>query len=193
MVAQRLGSGRGLAWRRVRAAERVYRGIAKKIPAEAGIFRSANRRFYDLAGFARRLALGQRVDIFHAFDHFAPGGVLIVEEARVVEADEELAVRAVRVLRPRHRANAADVRLRVEFGGKVGQRAAAHAGARRIAALRHEARDHAVKHDAVVKTFAGELGDALDMQRRQIGTQADNNIASRQRKGEGLVGHARLL
>src|SRR3546814_21184695 len=71
---------------------------------------SADRRFHDLARLARRLALGQRVDIVHAFDHLAPDGVLIVEEARVLEADEELTVRAVRVLRARHRADAADVR-----------------------------------------------------------------------------------
>ena len=147
-----------------------------------------HRSFHDLARLARRLTLGQCVDIFHAFDHFAPDGVLIVEETCVVEADEELAVRAIRVLRPRHRADAADMRLAVEFLRQVGKLAAAHAGARRIAALRHEAGDHAVKHDAVVKAFLGERRDALDVQRGEIGTQADDDVAGRQRKREGF-GH----
>src|SRR3546814_12548956 len=84
------------------------------------------------------LALGQRVDIIHAFDHFAPDGILVVEEARVIKADEELAVRAVRILRPRHRADAAAVRFAAEFLRQVGKLAAAPAGPRRIAALRHE-------------------------------------------------------
>src|SRR3546814_20902415 len=47
-----------------------------------------NRRFHDLARLARRLALGQRVDIIHAFDHFAPDGILVVEEARVIRSEE---------------------------------------------------------------------------------------------------------
>src|SRR5690606_38805363 len=123
---------------------------------------SGNRRLDDLARLARRLALGQRVDIFHAFDHFAPDGVLVVEEAGILEADEELAVRAVRILRTRHRTDAANVRFAVEFCGKVGKLAAAHARSRRIAALRHEAGDHAVKDDAIVEAFARELADPLD-------------------------------
>src|SRR5690606_36100390 len=107
-------------------------------PPKRGFSGSAYGRFDDLARFARRLALRQRVDIFHAFDHFAPYGILLVEETRVVEADEELAVCAVRVLRTRHGANAADVRFAAEFLRQVGKLAAAHAGARRVAALRHE-------------------------------------------------------
>ena len=118
---------------------------------------------------------------------------MIVEETRVVKADEKLAVRAVRVLRPRHRAHAANVREAVKFLRQIGQRTAAHAGAGRITALRHEAGDDAVENNAVVKAFAGELGDAFDVQRRQIGAQADDDVAGRQRKGKGLVGHDRLL
>src|SRR3546814_11854648 len=130
-----------------------------------GLAGSADRRFHDLARLARRLALGQRVDIVHAFDHLAPDGVLIVEEARVLEADEELTVRAVRVLRARHRADAADVRFAVKLSRQIGKLAAAHDGARRVAALRHEAGDHAVKDEdrkSVVKgkrvSVRGDLG-----------------------------------
>jgi hypothetical protein len=150
---------------------------------------SGNGRLDDLAGFARRLALRQGVDILHAFDHLAPHRILVVEEARVVETDEELAVRTVGVLRARHRTHAADMRLAVELLRQVGQLAAAHAGAGRIAALRHEAGDDAVEHDPVVKALAGQLGDALDVQRRQVGAQADDDIAGRQREGKGLIGH----
>ena len=113
-----------------------------------------DRRLDDLARLARRLADGQRVDMLHAALDLAPDGVLLVEEAGVVEADEELAVGAVRVLRARHRAGAADVRLVAELGLEVGKLAAAHAGAGRVAALGHEAGDHAVEHDAVVEAFA---------------------------------------
>src|ERR671913_910734 len=74
----------------------------------------------DLARLARRLADRQRVDMLHAALDLAPDGILIVEEAGVVEADEELAVGAVRVLRPRHRAGAADVGRFAEFGLEVG-------------------------------------------------------------------------
>ena len=47
--------------------------------------RSGGAGLLDLAGGARRLALGQRVDQLHAVGHLAPDGVLAVEEARVVE------------------------------------------------------------------------------------------------------------
>ena len=83
------------------------------------------------------------------------------------------------------------MRFAAEFLRKVGKLTAAHAGPRRIAALRHEAGDHTVENDIVVKAFARKLGDTLDMLRRQIGTQADDDIAGRQRKGEGLFGHIR--
>src|SRR6185437_2506067 len=64
-------------------------------------------RLHDLAGRFRRLALGQGVHMLHAGGDFAPHRILIVEEARVVEADEELAVRAVRVGGARHGGDAA--------------------------------------------------------------------------------------
>ncbi len=56
----------------------------------------------DLARLARRLTLGERVDMFHAFGHFTPHSVLTVKKARIVKADEELAVGAVRALRTGH-------------------------------------------------------------------------------------------
>jgi hypothetical protein len=49
--------------------------------------------FDDLARLARRLALRQGVDMLHAFGHFAPNGVLTVQEGEPSsKTDEELAV-----------------------------------------------------------------------------------------------------
>jgi len=135
-----------------------------------------NSRLDDLARVRGRFALGQRVDVFHAALDLAPDGVLAVEEFGVVEADEELRVGAVGDLRAGHRAGAAGVRFAVEFGLEVGLVAAAHAGAGRIAALRHEAGDHAVEDHPVVEAFARERGDAFDMAGREIGTQLDDHV-----------------
>ncbi len=52
---------------------------------------------------------------------------------------------------------------------------AAHAGAGRIAALRHEAVDHAVEHHAVIEAFARQFLDAGDMARRLAGQQLDRH------------------
>src|SRR5690606_41949417 len=57
------------------------------------------------------LAALDLVDVLHALAHLAPDRVLPIEEARVVEADEELRIGAVRALRPRHRGRAPHVRL----------------------------------------------------------------------------------
>ncbi len=70
--------------------------------APSGFEGLGDRNRLDHARFARRLALGQCVDIFHAFDDIAPHGILAVEEGRIVEDDEELAVRAVRILGAGH-------------------------------------------------------------------------------------------
>src|SRR4051794_20323726 len=80
---------------------------------------SAHRRLYDLVGILHRLATLDLVDVLHAFDHLAPDGVVLVEKAGIVEADEELAVRAVRALRARHRGGAAHVRLGIELGRQI--------------------------------------------------------------------------
>src|SRR6188474_1691942 len=70
-----------------------------------------DRRLHDLVRVLHRLAALDLVDVLHALDHLAPDRVLLVEEAGVVEAEEELAVRAVRILRARHRGGAAHMRL----------------------------------------------------------------------------------
>lgn len=44
----------------------------------------------------------QLIDDVHALGDLAPDGVLIVKEASIVKADEELAVGAVRLIGPRH-------------------------------------------------------------------------------------------
>src|SRR3546814_1020366 len=90
--------------------------------------------------------------MLHAFDHFAPHRILAVKEHRIIKTDEELAVRAVRIGGTGHRANAAHMGFAAEFGGKIGTLRYTHAGARGIADLRHETRDHAVKDDAVINT-----------------------------------------
>jgi len=65
------------------------------------------------------------------------------------------------------------------------------AGAGRVAALRHEARDHPVEHHAVVKTAVGEVGDARNVARREIRPELDDDVAAGG-EGEGqavAVGH----
>src|SRR5262249_54806085 len=54
---------------------------------------------------------------------------------------------------------------------------AAGAGAVRAAGLRHEALDDAVEYDPVVEALAHQRLDALDMLRREIGTQLDHDVA----------------
>src|SRR5579883_2516108 len=129
-------------------------------------------RILDRAAAAR--ALLDRVDMLHAGDDLAPDRVLAVEMRRRRKTDEELAVGTVRVGGPRHRAGAADMLLVAELGGELSARAAG-AVAARIAGLRHEAGDDAVKRDAVVKAGARQLLDAVDMARRQIGPQGDDD------------------
>src|SRR5262249_14237915 len=92
------------------------------------------------------------VDELHARDDLAPDRVLAVGPGRVGEADEELAVGAVGIVRARHRKRAADMMLVRDLGLEVLARTAA-AGARGISGLRHEAGDHAMKDDAVVEVL----------------------------------------
>src|SRR5829696_6383296 len=123
----------------------------------------------DAVGVADGLAALDLVDVLHAFHNLAPGRVLLVEEAGVVEADEELRIRRVRRLRARHGADAADVRLGIELGLEVRQVGAAGPGAVRAAGLGHEALDDAVEGDAVVEALAGKRLDALDVAGREVG------------------------
>ena len=83
------------------------------------------------------------------------------------------------------------MRFGAELGLQIGQLRSAHAGPGRVAALGHEAGDDAVEGDPVVKAFAGEGRDPLDMARREVGAQLDDDIAARgEGKGEGVgVGH----
>src|SRR5215468_2171383 len=104
--------------------------------------------FRDDAAFA--LALRDLVDELHAGDDLAPDGVLAVQPGGVGKADEELAIGAVGIARARHGYRAAHMVLVGELGLEILPRAAG-AGARRIAGLRHEAGDHAMKNDAIVE------------------------------------------
>ena len=81
----------------------------------------------------------------------------------------------------------------VEFGLEIGLGGAAHAGALRAAALRHEAGDHAVELDAIIKAFADQFLDPLDMAGGQIGPQLDHNIAAIERENQFFVRHRRQI
>src|SRR4051794_11678685 len=131
----------------------------------------------DLVRIAHRLAALDLVHVLHAFYDLAPNGVLLVEEAGVTKADEELRVRRMRRAGAGHRAGAAHVRLTVELGLEVRKVRAAAAGAGRIAGLRHKALDHAVERYAVVKALARERLDAFDVAGREVGAQLDDDAA----------------
>src|SRR5437764_1470787 len=72
---------------------------------------STNFRGDDLVGIAHRLAALDLVDILHAGRDLAPNRILLIEKACIGEADEELRIRRIRALRPRHRNGAAGMRL----------------------------------------------------------------------------------
>ena len=93
------------------------------------------------------------------------------------EADEELRIGRIGRLRARHAKRAARKGGFGEFGWHVGQVGAAHAGAGRVAGLGHEAVDHAMEDDAVVKALFRQGLDARDMLGREIGTQADHDAS----------------
>jgi len=87
------------------------------------------------------------------------------------------------------------MRLAAELGGKIGLVGAAHARAGRIAALGHEAVDHPVEDDIVVKAFLDQLADPLDMPGREIGAKPDDDVAAAveaQNEDVLVVGHARI-
>ena len=54
---------------------------------------------------------------------------------------------------------------------------AAHAGARRIAALRHEAVNYAVEYHAIIKAFPCQFLDARHMARRQLWQKLNDHPA----------------
>ena len=155
--------------------------------------RLANRRLADDAGICGWLAFWQRIDMLHAADNLAPDGILPVKECGVVETDEKLAVGGVRIIGPRHRANATHMRFGIEFLREIRLGRSAHAGAVGTAALRHEAGYDAVEFDAVVKAFTGQFLDPRDMIWGKIGAQFDDDIAAVEAEGEGFVGHDGFL
>ena len=83
------------------------------------------------------------------------------------------------------------MRFAAEFGLEVGLVGmAAHAGAGRIAALRHEAGDDAVEYHIVIEAFLRIFDDAGDMAGRKVGAQLDDDVAAAvEGKGQGVVGH----
>ena len=133
--------------------------------------------------------------MLHAALDLAPHGILIVEEAGVVEADEELAVGAVGVgLRaidtvPRTcgafensalRSGRSDPLVPVPLGSPP---CAMKPG------------NDAVKLHAVVEAAVGKLGDALDVAGREVRAKLDDDVAAgRKVEGQAVgVGHEKLL
>ena len=80
------------------------------------------------------------------------------------------------------------MRLGAKLGLQVGKLAASGAGAGRVATLGHEARNHPMKHDAVVKAILGQRGDPLDMARRQVGYGRGGRMQIEQDRAEIVSG-----
>src|SRR5258708_4624275 len=146
----------------------------------------------DLVRVLHRLAALDLVDVLHARRDFAPDRVLVVEEGSIVEADEELTVAGIRAGGARHRSGAAHMRLLVELGLQL-LAGAAGAGALRTPGLRHKAFDHAVKHDAVVKSFAHQLLDPCDVTGRKIGPHFDSDRSLRGFQDQSIFGVSHAL
>lgn len=68
--------------------------------------------------------------------------------------------------------------LSAELGTDVGQVRTARAAPGRVAALGHEARDHAVERHAVVKSAVHQRRDLLDVGGREVGPKLDDDIAA---------------
>ena len=85
------------------------------------------------------------------------------------------------------------MRLVVELGLQL-LAGAAGAGALRAAGLRHEAVDHAMEHDAVVKALAHQLLDPRDVIGRNIRAHLDGDRALRGLEDQSIFGvsHARF-
>src|ERR1700694_5732865 len=146
----------------------------------------------DLVRVLHRLAALDLVDVLHARRDLAPNRVLVVEERCVVKADEELAVAGIRAGGARHRGGAADMRLLVELGLEL-LAGAAGAGALRTAGLRHEAVDHPMEHDAVVKSLAHQFLDPGDMAGGKIGPHFDGDRSLRGFEDQSIFGVSHAL
>ena len=131
--------------------------------------------------------VARRADDFvgdvHPLRHLTEDAVLAVERRIFGNHDEELRRGAVRIIRARHRHDAALVRDRAEFGVDGLRRTARSPSLRRtgdrvwIAALDHEAGDDAMKLGAVVEAFLREIDEVLHMIRRHVGKEADVDLA----------------
>src|SRR5205814_3037143 len=115
-----LSAGSSKSKRSVRMAPMRSRdsGVSCAAAPEQEILSRVQRhvRLDDLVGVLHRLAALDLVDVLHARSDLAPDRVLVVEEGRVVEADEELAVAGIRARGAGHRGGAADMRFLVELG-----------------------------------------------------------------------------
>src|SRR6202171_5371913 len=149
-------------------------------------------RLDDLVRALHRLAALDLVDVLHTRRHLAPHRVLAVEEGRVVETDEELAVAGIRAGGARHRGGAAHMRLLVEFGLQL-LAGTAGAGALRTPRLRHKAFDHAVEHDAVVKSLAHQFLDPRDVAGRKVGPHFDGDRSLRGFEDQSIFGVSHAL
>ena len=119
-----------------------------------------------------------------ALDELAERGVLAVEKARVAVADEKLRAGGIRILRARHREDAARVRLVIELRLDLMPRPArapraflARIFRQRITALNHKTLDDAMKTSAVVKTFLREVSEIFDVARRNVRPEFENHFA----------------
>src|SRR5215468_6366253 len=80
-------------------------------------------RSFDHGQFSHRLRIrrcrdvGDNLDVVQSLNHLAEDGVLAIPIWIGAQADEELARRAVWIVRPRHTDRAAHERSRAEFGG----------------------------------------------------------------------------
>ncbi len=96
-----------------------------------------------------------------------------VKERCGFEANEKLRIGAVDVCSAGHRHGTTNMAQIVKLGLEVFARATG-AGAGRVAGLRHEAFDHAMKHDAVVKALTRQFLDTCNGFWRFVGTQLDH-------------------
>src|SRR5688572_22244845 len=120
----------------------------------------------------------------HAARHLPEGGVLAVEEVRVLHHDEELAARAVRAGGAGHGDDAAGVGRVVELGLDLvaGVPGAVHGAVLvvlgvRVAALDHETGDHAVEGGLVVEALLREVQEVLDVARSLVVQELDLHLA----------------
>ena len=124
------------------------------------------------------VALRDRVHHVLALGHFAEDRVLAIEPRTGHVRDEKLAaVRAGAGVGHRENAGLRVLERLVDLVGEIVAGAAA-AGARRVAALDHEVRDHAVKLDAVVIPALGEVQEIGGGHRHLRGEDGAFDIAA---------------